>query len=128
MAAISVYLSNIILNEVLRGVDYTPPASAYLALYTDDPTANDIGTEVSGGGYARQIVTFSNASGGQIVNDVDIVFPQATASWGTITHIGIRDASTGGNLLFYGPLDISKTIDSGDQLKIPAGELTITLT
>lgn len=127
MAAISVYLANIVLNQVLRNIAYTPPTAVYLALYTDDPTQSDVGTEVSGGAYARQAITFNAASGGQVVNSGDVVFPQATASWGTVTHVGVRDAATGGNLLFYGPLDIPKTIDVGDQFKIPDGKLTIVL-
>ena len=127
MAAISTYLANKLLDHTLRNVAYTPPATVYVALYTSNPGPGDTGTEVSGGGYARQQATFNVASGGQITNDADIIFPVATASWGTVTHIGIRDASTGGNLLYYMPLDVAKTIDAGDQLKIPAGQLTVSM-
>jgi hypothetical protein len=127
MAGISTYLANKLLDHTLRNVAYTPPSTVYVALYTTNPTANDTGTEVSGSGYARQQATFNVASGGTITNNVDIVFPTATASWGTVSYVGIRDASTGGNLLYYAPLSVSKTIDQGDQLKIPAGQLSITV-
>lgn len=127
MAGISTYLANKLLDHSLRNVSFTPPTAVYVALYTSDPTAADTGTEVSGGGYARQQVTFNVASGGQITNNSDIIFPTATASWGTITHIGIRDAATGGNLLYFSTLSIPKTIDAGDQLKIPAGQLVINM-
>lgn len=127
MAGISTYLANKLLDHSLRNVSYTPPATVYVALYKSDPTAADTGTEVSGGSYARQQVTFNVASGGQITNNADIIFPTATASWGTVTHIGIRDAATGGNLLYFSALNISKTIDAGDQLKIPAGQLVINM-
>jgi len=127
MAAISTYLANKLLDHSLRNVSYTPPTAVYVALYKSNPTAADTGTEVSGGGYARQQITFNVSSSGQITNNADVVFPTATASWGTVTHVGIRDASSGGNLLYYMPLDVQKTIDAGDQLKIPAGQLAISM-
>jgi len=128
MAAISTYLANKLLDHTLRNVAYTPPSTVYLALYTSNPGAGDTGTEVSGGGYARQAVTFNPASGGQVVNSADVVFPAATASWGTITHIGVRDAATGGNLLYYAALSTVKTIAAGDQIKFPAGQLSFSMT
>ncbi len=127
MAAISTYLANKLLDHSLRNVSYTPPTAVYVALYKSNPTAADTGTEVSGGGYARRQITFNVSSSGQITNNADVVFPTATASWGTVTHVGIRDASSGGNLLYYMPLDVQKTIDAGDQLKIPAGQLAISM-
>ena len=127
MAAISTYLANKLLDHTLRNVAYTPPSTVYLALYTSAPGAGDTGTEVSGGGYARQAVTFNPASGGQVVNSADVVFPAATASWGTITHIGVRDAATGGNLLYYAALSTTKTIAEGDQIKFPAGQLSFSM-
>jgi len=96
MSALSDYLENKLLDHALGTAAYTMP-TVYVALYTSDPTDADTGTEVSGGGYARQTVTFNAASGGSASNAGDITFPQATADWGTITHIGLRDAATGGN-------------------------------
>lgn len=125
--AMSDYLESALLNHVLRNTAYTPPTALYVALYTSDPTDQDIGTEVSGGGYARQAVSFGPPSNGSVSNTADIVFPVATANWGTITHIGVRDAATGGNLLFRAALDTAKSIQSGDQLKILAGQLVISL-
>jgi hypothetical protein len=66
-------------------------------------------------------------SNGSCSNSGDITFPTATASWSTVTHIGIHDASSAGNLLYYTALDSSKTIDSGDIFKITSGNLTVTL-
>ena len=127
MAAISTYLANKLLDHTLRNVAYTPPSTVYLALYTSNPGAGDTGTEVSGGGYARQVVTFNPASAGQVVSSADVVFPVATASWGTITHVGVRDAATGGNLLYYAALSTVKTIAAGDQIKFPAGQLSFSM-
>jgi hypothetical protein len=125
--SMSDYLENALLNAVLRNTPYTSPSQVYVALFTSDPTDAGTGTEVSGGGYARQPVTFNAPSNGQVTNAADILFPVATASWGTVTHVGIYDAATGGNLLFSGALTTSKTISANDQLKIAAGSLSISL-
>jgi hypothetical protein len=129
MAEFSNYLEDALINAVLRNTSYTSPATVYVSLYTTDPTDADSGTEVStsGTGYARQAVTFGAPSNGVTTNSADVTFPTATASWGTVTHIGINDASTSGNLLFHTILDTAKTIDSGDIFKITTGNLSVTL-
>jgi hypothetical protein len=127
MAEFSNYLENALINATLRATTYTSPATVYVSLYTSDPTDADSGTEVSGGSYARTSVTFGAPSNGVSTNSADVTFPTATASWGTVSHIGIHDASTAGNLLFHTPLDTSKTIDSGDIFKITSGNLSVTL-
>jgi hypothetical protein len=120
--AMSDYLEGKLADHVLRGVAYTPPSALYVALYTTDPTDADTGTEVSGGAYTRKAVVFD----AQNKNNADITFPEATADWGTITHIGIRDAETGGNLLAYKALgDEARTIFNADQLIIKAGTLIV---
>ncbi len=128
MAEFSDFMENKIIDHMLRNQSYTPPATVYVALYTDDPTDADTGTEVTGGSYARQSVTLSAASAGATSNSADITFPTATADWGTITHVGLRDASTGGNLLMHSALDASKTVNNGDTFKINTGDLDITVT
>ena len=121
------YLENALVNGTLRATSYTAPTTVYIALYTSDPTDADTGTEVTGGSYARQSVTFGAPSNGTSTNSADVTFPTATASFGTVTHIGIRDALTAGNLLYYTPLDVSKTIATGDIFKITTGNLSVTL-
>ena len=125
------YLENVLLDEVLGGADYTPPATVYLALFTAAPSDSGGGTEVSGGGYTRVAVTnnstnFPAASGGSKSNGVDMTFPQATADWGTVVAFAIFDASTAGNMLYWGDLTTSKTINDGDTAKFAAGDITIT--
>jgi hypothetical protein len=127
MAEFSDYLENALINAVLRNTTYTSPATVYVSLYVSDPTDADSGTEVSGGSYARTAVTFGAPSNGVSTNSADVTFPTCTSSWGTVTHIGIHDASTTGNLLFHTPLDTAKTIDSGDIFKIETGNLSVTL-
>ena len=127
MAEMSNYLENALVNAVLRNTAYTSPTTVYLALYTSDPTDADAGTEVSGNAYARQSITFGSPSNGVTTNSAAIEFPQATGSWGTVAYVGIRDASTGGNLLFHTALDASKTIATGDVFRVAAGSLSVTL-
>ncbi len=127
MAEISNYLENALINGTLRGTTYTAPTTTYLALYTNDPTDADTGTEITGGSYVRQAITFSSPSGGATSNSSAIEFPQATADWGTITHVGIRDAVTSGNLLYHSALDTSKAIANGDIFKITSTNLSVTL-
>ena len=115
------------INAVLRNTTYTSPATVYVALFTTDPTDANTGTEVSGNAYQRTAVTFGAPSNGVSTNSGAVTFPTATGSWGTVTHIGIMDASTSGNLLFHTPLDTSKTITSGDIFTISAGNLSVTL-
>ncbi len=127
MAEMSNYLENALINATLRNTSYTSPSVVYIGLYTSDPTDADTGTEVSGGSYARQAVTFGAPSDGVSTNSAAIEFPQATGTWGTVGWIGIEDASTGGNLLYHTALDASKTIATGDIFKIAIGSLSVTL-
>ena len=127
MAEMSNYLENALINVTLRATSYTAPTTVYLALYTTDPTDADTGTECSGTSYARQAITFGAPSNGVSTNSAAIEFPQAGGAWGTITHIGIRDALTTGNLLYHSPLDASKTIATGDVFRIATGSLSVTL-
>lgn len=128
MAGISTYLAHKILDHVLGGVTYTPPSTVYMALYLSNPGDNDTGTEVSGNGYQRQAVTFSAANNRRIVNSNQVEFPEPTGPWGTITHFGLKDAATGGNLLFYGELSAAVTIGPGQQLIFRAGDIQIEAT
>jgi len=127
MAEISNYLENALVNATLRNTSYTSVATVYVGLYTTDPTDANTGTECTGTSYARKSATFGAPSNGASVTTADITFDQATTSWGTITHIGILDASTSGNLLYHTPLTTSKAIDTGDIFKIASGSLSVTL-
>ena len=127
MAEMSNYLENALINATLRNTAYTSPTTVYVGLHTADPTDAGSGTEVSGGSYARTSVTFGSPSSGTSTNSAAVEFPQATGSWGTVSHIGIWDASSTGNLLYHTALDTSKTIETGDIFKIASGSLSVTL-
>lgn len=117
------YLENKILDHVLKNTSYTSPTTVYCALFTAAPGETGGGTEVTGGSYARQAVTFSTAASGESHNSADIVYTLMPAA--TVTHFGVYDASTAGNLLYYGAFSASKTTTSGDTLTIPASGLSI---
>jgi hypothetical protein len=104
----------------------TRPTTWYIGLFTTDPGETGSGTEVSGGSYARTAVTLT-VSGNTATNSGSVEFAAATGSWGTITHIGVMDASSAGTMIVHAALDASKTIASGDVFRIPAGDLDITL-
>jgi len=127
MAAMSNYLENALVNAVLRNTSYTSPTTVYVALFTSDPTDAGTGTECTGSGYTRKSMAFSSPSNGASSNSSAVEFDQATGSWGTITHMGLFDASTSGNLLFHGALTASKVIDTGDVFKFASAALAVTL-
>lgn len=127
MAELSNYLENKLLDHVLRNVSYNSPTTVYVGLYTSDPGDDNSGTEVSGGSYARQVINVTTATGGIVTSSADVTFPQATGSWGTISHIGLLDALSSGNLLMHTPLTTSRAIETGDILKISTGSLTASL-
>lgn len=125
MAALSDYLEAALLNEVLRNTGYTPSATVYLALFTNATSDAGGGTEVAGGSYARQAVTFAAPSGGSSANSSTVSFTGMPAV--TVTHAAIMDASTVGNMLFHGALTASKTVGAGDTLSFAAGDIVASL-
>jgi hypothetical protein len=124
------YLEDAVLDHVFGGNAYSAPSTLYVGLFTAAPSDTGGGTEVSGGGYARQTATFtvSGTDPTEATNSAAIDYPTATADLGTITHVGVFDALTSGNLLAYAAVSTSKTINTGDVLRIPAGDLDIQLT
>jgi len=123
------YLENAVLDHVFKNDAFSQPTNLYVALYTVAPTDAGGGTEVSGGSYARvNHNSWDVASGGATENTGAITFIQATGSWGTVVAVGIFDAASAGNLLAWGDLAASKTIDSGDTAEFADGDLDITLT
>lgn len=119
------YLENKILDHILGTTSYTMPNPVYLALYTVAPTDSTAGTEVSGGSYARQTVTFGAASGGTASNDANVDFSGMPAC--TVVAVAVLDASTSGNMLVYGDLTANKSVDAGDILRISTGDLDISI-
>lgn len=130
MSALTDFSENKLIDFLLRAQAYAAPANLYVALFTAAPSDSGGGTEVSGGSYARVTyacslanwagtqssgsTTASSGTGGATSNNNAITFPVPTANWGVVTHWGIFDASSGGNLLYHGALSTSKTVNNGD--------------
>jgi len=122
----STYLDNNVLNAALRNTPFTSPTTVYVALFTVAPTAGGGGTEVTGGSYQRQVITFTAPSGGNVSNLADVIYPTASADWGTVVAYAFFDALSSGNMLYYGNLGASRTVLANDQVKFPAGQIVTT--
>ncbi|WP_166820524.1 phage tail fiber protein [Thalassoroseus pseudoceratinae] len=134
------YLENALANHVFRDSSYTKPTVLAIALCKSAPSSSDDGTSIDevadSYAYARQSLNPSNSNWsdptagtqGQVTNSSEIAFPQASGgSWGTVTHIAICDSAThgAGNMLFYGELDTSETINDGTTFSFPISNLSI---
>ena len=124
------FLETGILDHVFAGAAYTAPGTHFLALFTaiSDGEAGSV-TEVSTSGtaYGRVAVAFST-SGATTSNSGAVEYATATGGgFGTVTHVGVYDASTSGNLMCYATLSSSKAIAAGDVFRVPVGDLDITL-
>jgi hypothetical protein len=135
------YLSLKVLDHVLGNTGYTAPATVYVGLWTTAGALTDAATgsttaevSTSGTAYARQSVTnnttnWPNASGsttGLKQNGTAITWTTATASWGTVNQFALLDASSAGNILFWGDLTSAKPIATGDTASFSAYALSIT--
>lgn len=127
-------LKHIFTNVSTNGGAYTAPAAIYVSLHTGSPgEADDGANEISGSGYARESVTFGDVTtnGSNVTSassNATVQFNQATSDYSAdVTHIGIYDALTGGELMFFGQLSTAKTVTTGDVFQINSGSLTITL-
>ena len=129
MAALSDFAEKLVLDWLMTVGAATRPTTWYVALYTAAPSDSGGGTEVSGNGYARQSATFAAAvsPGGTQTTTDSQVFTASGGSWGTVTHMGIFDASTSGNLLWHGILTASKVVGDGDTLTFATGAIDLTL-
>ena len=122
---LSNYLELKLLDHFLGTTTYTKPATVYLALYTVAPTDSTSGTEVTGGSYARKVVTFNAAASGSTTNVANVDFTGMPTS--TVVAIAVCDALTTGNILVYGSLSANKTTVAGDTLRVSAGDLSISI-
>ncbi len=112
-----------------------PNTPTHIALYTSAPGESSSGTEVTGGSYARVAVARNGTNWGSSVsanpstieNLLEILFIEATASWGTVVAWGYLTASSGGTLLFYADLDANKAIESGVIAQFIPGSLVAKL-
>jgi hypothetical protein len=119
------YLENKLIDHSLGTTTFTKPTTIYAALYTVAPSDSSAGTEVTGGSYARQTITFSAASSGSASNNTNVDFNTMPAS--TVVAVAVLDASTAGNVLFWGTLTTNRTVTAGDSIRIASGALVVSL-
>jgi len=130
-AAMSNYLETALINHIFRGTPYTAPGTLYFALYTSACSDAGGGTEVTGGNYTRQAVAANTSnwaatSGGNGSTSNINTVTWGTVTWsGTVTHYGIVDASTSGNLLFCIPMTASQIVTSGNTVSFAPGAAVI---
>ena len=129
MAALSDHAENLLLNWLMTTGTATRPTQWFVALFSSAPNDAGGGTEISGNGYSRQSVSWDTASGtgGTTANSGAVSFTASGSGFGTVTHIGIFDASTSGNLLWHGAMDTAKSVASGDVLQFAVGAIDLTI-
>lgn len=116
---------NRVMDWLMGGSPTAPDPDLTVALVTaagDDATA---GTEVTGGSYARQTLTVGSASGGAVSNSADLVFSDMPAC--TVVGWEIWDSAGSPVRWWYGPLDTNRTLLAGDEYRIPAGSLDLSI-
>lgn len=129
----TVYQANKDLENAFGRTTYTPPATYYIALSTSSTITEAGFTEPVGNGYARAAITnstdsFTAASNKSITTKIDISFSISTGEWGKVYAVGIYDAASSGNLLYYQALTISRDVPIGTTLKFASGAITLTET
>ena len=129
MAALSDHAEKLILDWMMTAGTATRPTAWYVALYTAAPSDAGGGTELTGSGYAREAVAFAAATSGTgtTSNTGVVIFTADGGDWGSVTHMGIHDASSGGNLIWHGALAAAKTVADGDTLEFAVGNIDLTV-
>tara|TARA_R110000744_G_scaffold235443_4_gene353126 strand:+ start:447 stop:833 length:387 start_codon:yes stop_codon:yes gene_type:complete len=127
MSELSNFLEDKFLDITLKGGTAYNVTTAHLALFSSDPTDAGSGTECSWTNYARQSIAFGTISNGSVSNSGTITFPAVVGADVTVTHIGIYDAATSGNLMYHTALDASKTLSAADVMSVAASGVSVTL-
>lgn len=132
MASFTSYLQKKLLDHSLGLAAYTMPPTVYISLHTADPTqAGSFTAEISatGTGYTRVSGTSKMNATDSVTgisnNNTAITFGPALSDWGTVTHVGLSDASSGGNMLLFGPLTVVQTTPIGESVQFSAGQFII---
>lgn len=122
MAHLSAYSEDAILNHLLKNTPMPSPTDVYLALHGADPTNAGTSNEIA---TPRQLLALGTVANGEVSNTADIDFANLPQT--SVTHVTVKDALTGGNTLFWGPLDNPAQADAGATYRITAGQLVLRL-
>lgn len=132
MSQMTDFMEGQVRAHMFRTATWTKPTGLTFPLFTAAPGEAGGGTEVSGGAYAAPSLnpldanwTAASATDGLTDNASAITYPAPTANWGVVTHTGVRDQAA--NLMMYGPLTQSKTVNNGDAApSFPIGAFDVT--
>jgi len=127
------------LADMLRGQGLTLPTSWRIAPLS--AASDSAVTELTGGGLARFTITrsltnwkstqgndlASSGSSKTTSNSVLIDMGTATAANGTVSNVGLFDASVGGNCWIYAALSTPIVTANGVAVQIAIGDLAFTL-
>lgn len=133
MSNITTYLEGAVQEWAFDGSSFpTAPSNLYLALHNGDPGNDGTSNELGAGDYSRASTgsgdwTTSGSGPTEAENNSEITFGEATSDWGTVSHVSIYDAQTGGNPLWQGQLDSSKSVQTGDELIFRSNDIHIEL-
>lgn len=119
-------LANKLANAAVANVAYTSPGTVYVSLYSTAPTVSTAGTELSGNGYSRQSCSFGTPSNGTIASTANVSFSCTGNNWPAVTTVGITDASTSGNIMFFQNI-ATRNVKVGDTLTFATGNITVTI-
>jgi hypothetical protein len=126
MGQLTNYTEKKVLDHVLKTASYSPPATVYLGLSTANPLHDGSGwANPTYTGYARKALTFAAAGSRAIVQTGAVTFDQCTAGSSTVTHWGIWDQLSGGNLMAYGALAVAKGIVAGNTPSVASGQAQV---
>jgi len=130
MSAFSNYLEDQITGWI-AGTSMTAPTATFVQLYNGDPLDTGLGGTAL---YSRITIasgtgswTRGTAGNGTITNASAFTITSSATATASATHVAVFDASTAGNLLFFGQLTTAKTVASGDEVKFNASALTLTV-
>ena len=115
-------ISNYAENKIITDLLITP--GSFVSLHTADPGETGL-SELTGGSYVRKASTLGGPTNGVSTNTADILWTGMPAT--TVTHMALWDAVSSGNCLWTGPATASKTFAAGDECKVVAGTLSVTL-
>ena len=118
-------IENQLLDALVGTTAYSVTTPIKLALVTANGSDSAAGTEVTGGSYARQTITFGAASSGQIANNASVTFTSMPAC--TVVGIELYDSAGSPKRLAYGPLTNTRTVSSGDSVEFATSSVTLSL-
>ena len=115
-----------ILDHLLKTASYSPPATVYLGLSTADPLHDGSGwVTPTYTGYARKAITFAAAGSRAIAQTGAVTFDPCTVGSSTVGWWGLWDQASGGHLLAYGTLSVSKIIVPPNTPSVASGQATV---